>query len=327
MFYGDSIAWLPTIADASVNLVLTSPPFALTRMKEYGNRAEDEYVEWFAPFAEQFKRVLRDDGSLVIDLGGAWLPGSPRKSLYQYKLLIALVEKYGFCFAEDFYWFNRAKLPGPRQWTTIDRVRVKDAVNTIWWLSKTATPKANNRKVLRPYSKSMLRLLRRGTYNSGRRPSEHVIGANWAKDLGGAIPPNVVEVDESIDLDAEDALLGADPDNMLDFGNTNSSDSYHVFCRANELRQHPARFPSAVPEFFIKFLTDEDDLVIDPFGGSNVTGGVAESLKRNWATCELDLAYITGSIGRFDRDNVKLTAAGLSAGLNVETGVAGFTGG
>lgn len=326
MVWGDSQEWLPTLVDSSVSLVLTSPPFALTRKKEYGNHAEDKYVEWFDTYAEQFRRILRDDGSLVIDLGGAWLPGGPTKSLYQYKLLISLVEKHGFHLAEDFYWFNRAKLPGPREWVTKDRVRVKDAVNTIWWLSKTLHPKADNRRVLRPYSKSMLRLLRRGTYNSGMRPSEHLIGENWAKDQGGAIPPNVIEVDQSIDLDTEDVLLGGDPDNMLDFGNTSSSDSYHVFCRANELRQHPARFPRAVPEFFIKFLTDETDLVVDPFAGSNVTGEVAESLGRRWAGCELDLAYIPGSLGRFDRSQVTLTSAGTAAGLSLETGASGTSG-
>ncbi len=153
MYHGDSLELLHSLRDESVNLILTSPPFALTRRKEYGNHPEDEYVRWFETFAEQFKRVLREDGSLVIDLGGAWMLGSPTRSLSQYKLLIALVEKFEFHLAEDFYWFNRAKLPGPRQWATIDRVRVKDAVNVIWWLGKSSHPKADNRKVLKSYSK------------------------------------------------------------------------------------------------------------------------------------------------------------------------------
>jgi site-specific DNA-methyltransferase (cytosine-N4-specific) len=295
MYWGDSLQLILDMEDESINLVLTSPPFALTREKEYGNRSEDKYVEWFMPFAKEFQRILKSDGSLVIDLGGAWLPGKPTRSLYQYHMLIALVEELGFHMAEDFYWFNRAKLPGPRQWTTIDRVRVKDSVNLIFWLSKTPNPKADNRRVLVPYSKAMQRLLERGTYNAGPRPSEHVIGSNWAKDLGGAIPPNVFELDE-VSSDIMDQRC--EPDNMLAFANTSSGDSYQVFCRANQIRSHPARFPWRVPEFFVKFLTDPGDLVLDPFGGSNVTGAVAEEHHRKWITCEIDIDYVRGSVGR-----------------------------
>lgn len=313
MFHGDGLELLQGLDDESVNLVLTSPPFALTRKKEYGNHPEDAYVGWFESFAEQFQRVLQDDGSLVIDLGGAWIPGSPTRSLYQYKLLISLVEKFEFHLAEDFYWFNRAKLPGPRQWATIDRVRVKDAVNVIWWLGKTAHPKADNRNVLRPYSKSMLRMLKRGTYNAGARPSQHVIGENWLRDLGGAIPPNVIETNyEELNY----SPLFHEPDNMLDVPNTNSTDPYHAFCKSNSLRRHPARFPQAVPDFFVKFLTEANDLVLDPFGGSNVTGAVADSLGRKWKSCELDIDYIAGSMGRFDADRVTVTNRGQGLGLD-----------
>lgn len=301
MWHGDSRDFMADIPDASVNLILTSPPFALTRKKSYGNESEAAYVDWFRNFAVEFHRILAEDGSLVIDLGGAWLPGSPTRSLYQFRLLIDLVDNVGFHLAEDFYWFNRAKLPGPRQWATIERTRVKDAVNTIWWLSKTPHPKANNLNVLKPYSKSMQRLLRKGTYNDGQRPSEHVIGKNWAKDLGGAIPPNVIETDF------------AEPDNMLDYPNTSSADPYHAFCRSNALKRHPARFPDPVPKFFIEFLTDERDLVLDPFAGSNVSGAIAEDLKREWVSIELDLDYIPGSLGRFAPDALEDVHEDLSA--------------
>ncbi|WP_433375133.1 DNA-methyltransferase [Actinoplanes sp. CA-142083] len=308
MWQGDALDMLAGIGNETVNLVLTSPPFALTRKKSYGNQPEDEYIEWFAPFAEEVKRVLRHDGSFVIDLGGAWLPGSPTRSLYQYRLLINLHDKFGFHLAEDFYWFNRAKLPGPRQWATIERNRVKDAVNNIWWLSKTERPKADNRKVLKPYSTAMQKMIKRGTYNDGERPSEHKIGKNWARDLGGAIPPNVIEAAESVES------FGA-LDNMLDLGNTNSTDPYHDFCRTNNIRRHPARFPKAVPDFFVRFLTDDGDLIVDPFGGSNVTGEVADGLGRNWLSCDLDIDYIRGSVGRFSGDQIALTDEGVAAGL------------
>src|SRR5205085_877882 len=138
-------------------------------------------------------------------------------------LLLHLVDKLEFHLAEDFYWFNRAKLPGPRQWVTMDRTRVKDAVNTIWWLSKSSTPKADNRNVLRPYSKAMRQMIERGKYNEGGRPSEHNIGKKWARDLGGAIAPNVFETAQpDLEPTADELreiakLSGTDPDNMLDF--------------------------------------------------------------------------------------------------------------
>lgn len=306
---GDSLELLDTLKDNSVTLTCTSPPFALVRQKEYGNEPESAYVAWFHKFAEKVQRVLTDDGSFVIDLGGAWMPGSATRSLYQYRLLIDLVDQLGFHLAEDFYWFNRAKLPGPRQWVNIERTRVKDAVNVIWWLSKTTEPKASNLRVLRPYSKQMQRMITRGSYNDGERPSQHDIGKTWAKDQGGAIPPNVIEVE------SDEHLRGVVPDNMLDFSNTSSTDPYLIYCRENELVPHPARFPRQVPEFFVKLLTEPNDLVLDVFAGSNMTGFVAEKHGRRWITCEQDADYIAGSFGRFPRGVAKVTSAGRAIGM------------
>src|SRR5258708_6642888 len=148
-YCADAIDILRRLPDASVSLALTSPPFALRRQKAYGNVAASEYVEWFCPFAEQIYRILKPDGSLVMELGSAWNPGSGTRSLYQYQLLIRLAEQYHL--AQDFYWYNPCKLPTPAEWVTIRRTRVKDAVSIIWWLSKTTEPQADNRRVLVPY--------------------------------------------------------------------------------------------------------------------------------------------------------------------------------
>jgi DNA modification methylase len=312
MWHGDALDVLRRLPDDSVNLVVTSPPFALAKPKAYGNEAEAEYVAWLHPFAAEIHRVLAQDGSLVLDLGGAWLPGSPTKSLYQWRVLIDLVDGLGFHLAQDFYWFNRAKLPGPAQWVTVDRVRVKDAVNTIWWLSKSAAPKANNRNVLVPYSKSMERMLATGKYNQGKRPGGHYVGAKWARDNGGAIAPNVLEVDAEARATARsgdaaagdgpgpnDVILG-DIENLFDSSNTDSRDPYHEYCRSRGLERHPARFPKEIPGFFIKFLSAEGDLVLDPFAGSNVTGALCERLARRWISVEIADVYVRGSVGRFD---------------------------
>lgn len=276
---GDAIATLGSeVSDESVDLIVTSPPFALQRPKEYGNEAQSDYVRWFQPFADQFWRCLKPTGSLVIDLGGAWESGHPIKSLYAFELLISLCRRprNRFYLAQDFYWYNPARMPSPAAWVTIERVRAKDAVNYVWWLSKTPRPKADNTQVVRDYTASMQKLIDTGEYNRGRRPSGHVVGEGFTKDSGGAIPPN-----------------------MLAIANTGNDRRYLSACKELGIRPHPARFPHDLPDFFIRMLTDKNDIVVDPFAGSNVTGEVAERLERKWLTVDLDAEYVAGSQARF----------------------------
>ncbi|WP_414584230.1 DNA methyltransferase [Scytonema sp. PCC 10023] len=103
VYLGDSLKLLQFIEDNSINLIITSPPFALTRQKEYGNQSEEKYIEWFLPFAYEFKRVLAENGSFILDLGGAYLPGHPVRSIYQYELLVRLCKEVGFFLAQEFY--------------------------------------------------------------------------------------------------------------------------------------------------------------------------------------------------------------------------------
>ncbi|MDE0404493.1 MAG: site-specific DNA-methyltransferase [Nitrospira sp.] len=276
IYHGDSLGLLhATLAPNSVDLVMTSPPFGLVRKKIYGNEDADRYVQWFRPFAEGMQRVLKDKGSLVIDIGGAWNPRAPTRSLYHFELLIALCRDYGFHLCQEHYWWNPAKLPTPVEWVNVRRIRVKDAVNCVWWLSKTPWPKASNKRILAPYSNSMKSLLKNG-YKPKLRPSGHDISNKFEKDNGGSVPPN-----------------------LLAIANTESNGAYQDYCRANNLPVHPARFPARLPEYFIRMLTDEGDLVVDPFGGSCVTGEVAESLRRKWICCELNEDYLKGALSRF----------------------------
>ncbi len=264
-----------TLSPRSVDLIVTSPPFGLVRKKGYGNADAHEYVEWFRPFAAGFRRVLRDAGSLVIDIGGAWIPGQPTRSLYHFKLLVMLCEEFGFHLAQEFYWWNPARLPTPAEWVTVRRIRVKDAVNCIWWLSPTPWPRADNRRVAQPYSASMRQLLRQG-YTAKKRPSGHDISKKFRRDNGAAIPPNLIAV-----------------------AHTESNTRYLRFCEAQGLTPHPARFPTDIPEFFVRMLSDEGDLVVDPFAGSCATGEVCERLNRRWICVEILEEYLSGAVGRF----------------------------
>jgi site-specific DNA-methyltransferase (cytosine-N4-specific) len=250
--------------------------------KEYGNEAQDTYVEWFRPFAAEVRRVLKRDGSFVVNIGGAWRKGHPIRSLYHFKLLIDLVETVGFFLAQELYWYNPAKMPAPAQWTNVERIRVKDSVEPCWWLAKTERPKATNRNILVPYSDDMLRLVERG-FRAKRRPSGHIAKASWATNQGGAIPGNV-----------------------LTMGNTDSNGRYIALLTERGLKVHPARFPVQLPEWFIRFLTDRDDTVLDIFGGSMTTGWAAERLDRRWLGFELLPEYIEASRLRFYDDNGRL---------------------
>lgn len=289
-YLGDSLRYLRLLPEGSVHLIMTSPPFALQRKKAYGNVDAAMYVEWFLPFAREFHRVLREDGSLVIDIGGSWTKGLPTRTLYHFHLLLALCEQCGFHLAEEFYWYNPARLPSPAEWVTVRRIRVKDAVDPVWWLSKSPFPKADNRRVLQPYSDSMQELLQRG-YKAKLRPSGHDISENFSRDNGGAIPPN-----------------------LLSIANTESNSRYLRECRKADIPPHPARFPAGLPEFFIKFLTDERDVVLDPFAGSNVTGEVAERLKRRWLAIELVEEYLEGSKFRFPPEAIRVGRSLQTAG-------------
>lgn len=276
--HGDSRDVLATYDGESVDLIMTSPPFGLVRKKDYGNVEASEYVDWFKSFAAEFHRVLKDNGSLVIDIGGAWNKGYPTRNLYHFKLLIMLCEEFGFHLAQDFYWWNPSKLPTPAEWVTVRRIRVKDAINTVWWLSKTPWPKAGNRRVLQPYSPSMQELLEKG-YRAKKRPSGHDISSKFSVDNGAAIPPNLIAIP-----------------------NTESNSFYLRYCEEKGLRPHPARYPAELPEYFVRMLTEPGDLVIDPFAGSCVTGEVCERTGRRWVCIELLQDYCEAAQGRFVRD-------------------------
>jgi len=276
IFHGDSLEVLAQeVRPSSVDLIMTSPPFGLVRKKDYGNADAHEYLDWFRPFADAFKRILKESGSLVIDIGGAWISGQPTRSLYHFKLLVMLCEEYGFHLAQEFYWWSPSKLPTPAEWVTVRRIRVKDAINCVWWLSPTPWPRADNRRVLQPYSDSMKGLLKNG-YKAMKRPSGHDISDKFGIDNGAAIPPNLIAL-----------------------ANTESNGQYLRFCKEQGIKPHPARYPGELPEYFIRMLTDPGDLVVDPFGGSCVTGEVSERLGRKWVCSDLLEEYLKGALGRF----------------------------
>jgi site-specific DNA-methyltransferase (cytosine-N4-specific) len=283
----DSQLALTRVPDESVDLVVTSPPFALLRKKEYGNADDHEYTAWLHPFAVEVRRVLKPTGSFVLDLGGAYVRGRPVRALYPWRVLIDLCDNVGFRLAEEFYWHNPAKLPSPIEWVNKRKIRVKDSVDTVWWLSKGDWPRADVRRVLAPYSARMKKLIQDPAkfYTPKDRPSGHDISAGFGTDNGGAIPHNLLQIP-----------------------NTEATSAYLRACKALGRDAHPARYPAALPEFFIQFLTEPGDLVLDIFSGSNTTGRVCEDLSRRWLSIEERRDYAALSIVRFLEDRMSPAA-------------------
>jgi DNA modification methylase len=279
-YCADSLTLMRDMAPNSIDLVITSPPYALHFKKEYGNADQANYINWFSPFAKEILRILKPAGSFVLNIGGTWTPGKPTRSLYHFRLLLHLCDEIGFHLCQEFFWYNPAKLPAPAEWVNVRRIRVKDSVEYIYWLGKTTNPKADNTKVLQRYSEDMLRLIRRGVTRTVR-PSGHNIKETFAQDRGGSIPGNLIAC-----------------------GNNESNSNYLSFLKKHKRKIHPARFPAELPRFFINFLTEPGDLILDPFAGSNTTGYVAESLDRRWITIEISPEYVEDSRLRFQLTEV-----------------------
>jgi len=294
----DSIEILPLVPEESVDLIFMSPPFALLHKKEFENKNEDEYVGWIRNFGKEAIRVLKPTGSFVMELGGEYRQGRPVRSLYNFRVLLDFCDNLGYNLAQEFFLYNPAAIPSPVEWVDVRKIRAKGAVNTVWWFSRTDCPKANVTKVLVPYSERMRKLLcNPDTYSQPRNlPPGHPTGPCFCKGTGGSIPPNLLQI-----------------------YNADSNSHYFRACIALGELSHPAGFPQEFPDFFIRFLTDPDDVVLDIFSGSNTTGYVAEKLDRKWLSVEMNRKYATLSAIRFmegwDIDQIKYVLSLIERGI------------
>jgi DNA modification methylase len=272
-YWGLSEDALGLIEPGSVQLAVTSPPYPLLREKHYGNCAVHEYNDWLIRIIERALPTLSGDGSLVLNVGEAWNPGEPTQSTFAERLLIRLEDDLGLKLCQRMAWHNPSKLPAPAQWVTVEKCRVKPSLEHVWWLSPSSRPKARQHEVLVEYSESMKSRLAAGGERVGKeRPSGHALAAgSFSNDRGGAIPP---------------ALISA--------ANTESNSRYLRVCRDAGLPVHPARFPLALPEFFVRLCTDPGDTVLDFFGGSGTSAEAARRNGRRWVVIDRMLEYLQG---------------------------------
>lgn len=268
---------LASVVDpASVQLLFTSPPYALNTKKAYGNEQGHAYVDWLSRVIEALMPIIAANGSLVLNLGDTWNPGSPTVSLYQERAIIALQDRLGLHLCQRLLWNNPSAMPVPSNYVGVERIRLKNAVETLWWLSPSERPFADNRAILEPYSERMQARLAAGGDTPRKSPSGHDKrpGA-FSADNGGAIAPNVFRIPNTGDH------------------------AYAQACRKAGLPVHPARMPQELARKMIGFLTREGDIVADPFGGSGTTARAAEDLGRRWITTDQFREYVEGAKLRF----------------------------
>lgn len=266
----------------NIDLVFTSPPYPLAIQRNYGNVSESEYVDWLCRTIEPVIHLLHDGASICLNVGNdIFLSKSPARSLYRERLVLALSDRFGLHKMDELIWHNPNKAPTPIQWASLQRVQLNSGYEPVYWFTNNPQKvKSNNQAVLMPHTEQHKKLIANGGNQTHRVSGDgsHVkkVGA-YQNQTAGKIPRNVL----SIPHDAR------------------SNKPWFDKLKEMGLPQHGALFPLALAEFFVRFLTKENDLVVDPFSGGFTTSLAAEKLNRRWVGTEQILEYVQGAKLRF----------------------------
>ena len=268
--------------DVPITLCVTSPPYPLKVARAYGNPSEQEYVDFICRVMEPVIKRLAPDGSICINVGNDIFEHKmASRSLYRERLVLALCERFGLHKMDELIWHNPTKPPGPLLYASVDRTQLNYSWEPVYWFAVDPTRvKADNRRVLLPHTEKHKKLMERGGESRPRSNSDgahRVRVGSYGKKTKGRIPRNVLSIPHA---NAQQMRLN---ERLIEMG----------------LPKHGATMPLALATFLIKFLTDVNDLVVDPCFGSGVTGFAAEELGRPWVGTERILQYVRGSAERF----------------------------
>ncbi len=268
--------------DEPIHLVITSPPYPLAHPRAYGNPSQTEYVDFVCRVLEPIVANLADGGSVCLNISNdIFEKGSPSRSLYQERLVLALHDRLGLSLMDRLVWHNPTKPPGPVQWASLKRVQLNVGYEPIFWFTNNPfNIRSDNRRVLEPHTERHLRLIANG---GCKENAIYADGAyrrkkgSFGRQTAGRIPRNVFSMAH----------------------NCADHKAYRQDCARLGLKPHGAVFPATLPDFLIRFLTEPNDLVADPLGGKLTTGRVAEKLGRRWISTEWIYDYIRGAAERF----------------------------
>lgn len=250
---GDCLSALNNLPDASVDLIVTSPPYADQRKQTYGGIHPDKYVEWFMPRAQEFLRVLRPDGTFVLNIKERVVDGE--RHTYVLDLILAM-RAQGWLWTEEFIWHKKNSYPG--KWPN----RFRDSWERLIQFNKSRKFNMYQEEVMVPmgdWSKTRLKNLS----ETDMTRDESKVGSGFGKKIS-----NWLERDKAF------------PTNVL-----------HMATECAN-RDHSAAFPDALPEWFIKLFTREGDTVLDPFMGSGTTIRIANRLNRRAIGVDIHEGYV-----------------------------------
>lgn len=252
IYLGDSKDQLKKIADNSIDLIVTSPPYADQRKSTYGGIYPDKYVKWFMPISKELLRVLKPTGTFILNIKEKVVDGE--RSTYVMELILAM-KKQGWFWTEEFIWHKKNSYPG--KWPN----RFRDSWERLLQFNKTKKFNMYQEEVMVPtgeWAKSRLKNLS----ETDKQRDNSKVGSGFGKNIS-----NWLERDKAF------------PTNVL-----------HLATECNN-KNHSAAFPEELPEWFIKLFTKENDLVLDPFAGSGTTLFVSNRMKRNSIGIEIMKEY------------------------------------
>lgn len=252
---GDCLAVMRGIPDESVDLIITSPPYADRRKSTYGGVHADEYIDWFLPIAREYKRILKPTGSLFINIKPHCDKGE--RVLYVFELVLALKKDVGFRFTDEFTWTKNG-VPGKF------KGRFKNGFEPVYHFTKSADYTFNPYDVATDIKEESIKRAQRkacgettnGSGFAGMREGSSLVNAKKA------LPSNVLHIPQK--------------------SNQHTAQS-----------KHPAVFPVELPEFFIKAFSNEGDVILDNFLGSGTTAVAAINTGRQFIGIEREQDYIT----------------------------------
>ncbi|MBU2758650.1 DNA methyltransferase [Acidithiobacillus sulfurivorans] len=268
--------------NAPIALCISSPPYPLRKARAYGGPDEREYVDFICGALEPIVRSLIPGGSIVLNLSGdVFEPKKSSRSLYLERLVLALNDRLGLALMDRIPWVNYSKPPAPTYWACVNRVQLTTAYEPIYWFTNDpGRVRSDNRRVLEAHSAQHQRLMALGgegrlsSYGDG---AYRLRPGSFGQVTAGRIPRNVIERGHACSDTA----------------------AYRRRAHALGLPTHGAMQPTSIPDFFIRFLTEPGDLVVDPFGGTVKTGLAAERLGRRWLVTEWMLEYLCGAAEMF----------------------------
>lgn len=281
-FLGHAEEAAGAIDPQSLSLIMTSPPYPVVN-RDYGRFGLAEWLSWMSDLVGLWKDLLRDDGTLAVNLMDIHVPGSPMLSPYVERFTLDAIDRHGMHLAGRMPWHSPTKLAN-LEWAVKRRVALKNSVEHVILLSRSPNPNWDTRRLPpQPYAE--------------RSASQKASDARRAAAKHSEKRPGGYDINEAAFARQNE---GGIPHNLIISGGVGGGGTYANRCRNAGLKPHPARFPEALPRKVIQLTTEPGQIVYDPMAGSNTTGKVALELERRFISSEPVLDYVASSAFRFE---------------------------